>query len=291
MPIDPSAALAAPAVTAASSWDADRVILYHLGVGAGASPTDPDELRYVYEPQLVVLPTFSMVVAAAASTSAVNGPGLEYDPGGLLQVGQDLEVHQPLRASGTAVSAARVEAVWDKGRAAVFVVAVETTADDGSLLCRNRLTLYARGAGGFGGDPGPPTHEPPASPPAAVLHEMHVPTIGQLAAIFRLTGDRTPLHIDPVAARAAGLGRPTLPGLCTWGIACKALVSRLLSGDPARVRRFSVRFTGPIHPGETIGLRWWEQDGADRPPRAFAFDAHVVERDAPLLDRGLLVVG
>jgi len=273
--IDPDAALAATYPPVPSPWGRDLVILYHLGLGAGSPPTDERELRYVYEPVLHVLPTFVTVPASAASAPAATGTGLEYRPADLLHGAQDIEVYAPVPPEADAHSTARVEAVYDKGSAAVVVVATETALDDGSLVARTRLTLFIRGAGGFGGDPGPKAAAPQVGGAPTAVFEL--PTLPQQALMFRMSGDRTPLHVDPAAARAAGLDRPTLPGLCTWGMVCKGIIDRLLDADVTAVASFSARFSGPVFPGETLMVRTWH-DGA-----RIVADVTVAERKAPAL--------
>lgn len=253
--IDPGLALGAPSVTTSSAWCADDVILYQLALGAGARPDDAREVRYVHEDRLAVLPTFASVPASTASTLAVRGPGLDLDLRRVLHVEQELELFRPIPPSADVTNRAGVESVQDRGRDARIVVAVDTLLADGALLATNRFHLLATGAGGFGRPSAAPTRSTALTtdrPPELVVRTATLP---QQAALFRLCSDRTPVHIDPAAARAAGLPKPTLQGLCTWGVIGKMLIDECLGGDHLAIRRYRARFTGMVFPGETLESR------------------------------------
>jgi acyl dehydratase len=275
MPIDPAAALAAALPARTTSWDADDVILYHLGVGAGLGrPTDPAELAYTYEPRLVALPTFAVVPPFAALVSAVMGqvPGLDVNPALVLHGEQDLELHRPLPIEGTVENRPRIAALHDKGKAALVVLEVTSGEPGGDPWFTNRFTIFARGEGGFGGPPAPP---PGNEPPADAVVES--PTMSHQALIYRLSGDKNPLHADPEFARLAGFDRPILHGLCTYGVVCKAVVDTLLGGDVTAVTRYQTRFAGIVFPGETVVTSMW-RDG-DR----IVLSATTKERGQPVL--------
>jgi acyl dehydratase len=260
MPIDPDLALGATIEPFSTSWDADDVILYHLGIGAGLNrPTDPAELAYTYEQKLVVLPSFAVVPAFRGLTMAATGqvPGLAVNPIMILHGEQDLEIHRPLPAQGSAEHRARVASLYDKGKAALFTIEVES-GPAGDPLFTNRFTIFARGEGGFGGDPNSPApgNTPPDRAPDAVAES---PTMSHQALIYRLSGDKNPLHADPDFAKLGGFDTPILHGLCTFGIACKAVVDTLLDGDVTAVKRYQVRFTGVVFPGETVVTSMWRE--------------------------------
>ncbi|NLU81655.1 MaoC/PaaZ C-terminal domain-containing protein [Rhodococcus sp. HNM0569] len=265
MTIDRDAALAAPPTRRDISWTERDVMLYQLGLGAGASPLDPAELAWVYEKDLKVLPTFAMVAgqgisAGHAPAPGMSMPGIDIDLRRILHAGQSLTVHAPIPAAGGAVLSSRTADVWDKGKAAVVVR--ETDAVDretGEPLWTSRMQIWARGEGGFGGPAGPA--DPPAVParePDKVLVSATTPS---QALLYRLSADMNPLHADPRFAAAAGFDRPILHGLASYGVVCRAVVDGILGGDPGRVSEYSVRFAGTLVPGESIETAVW-QDGS-----------------------------
>ena len=245
MPIDASAALGATIAPFSSSWDADDVILYHLGIGAGlGKPTDPAELAYTYEQKLVVLPSFGVVPAFQGLMTAVIGqvPGLAINPVMVLHGEQDLEIHKPIPTSATVEHRPRIASIYDKGKAALITLEIES-GPAGDPIFTNRFTIFARGEGGFGGDANSPApgNTPPEREPDAVVES---PTMSHQALIYRLSGDKNPLHADPDFAKLGGFDTPILHGLCTYGIVCKATVDTLLGGDVTAVARYQVRFAG-----------------------------------------------
>jgi acyl dehydratase len=261
MPIDAAAALGATISPYSSTWDADDVILYHLGIGAGLNKaTDAAELAYTYEQKLMVLPSFAVVPAFQGLVTAATGqvPGLAVNPVMILHGEQDLEIHRPIPTSGTIENRPRVASLYDKGKAALFTIEVESGPADDPLFT-NRFTIFARGEGGFGGDPNSPTpgNTPPDREPDTVVES---PTMSHQALIYRLSGDKNPLHADPDFAKLGGFDTPILHGLCTFGIACKAVVDTVLGGDVNAVARYQVRFTGVVFPGETVVTSMW-RDG------------------------------
>ncbi|MFF8383640.1 MaoC/PaaZ C-terminal domain-containing protein [Streptomyces kanasensis] len=285
MPIDVRRALTAAPRSAAVTWDATDVQLYHLGIGAGVPATDPAELRYTLESRLHVLPAFATVAGARSGViSALSAPGVDVDLAAVLHGGQRLDVHRPVPVSGRAVTTSRVTAVYDKGRAALVVLRSETADGDGPLWT-SEAEVYVRGEGGFGGERGPA--RPAAAPDRAPDRTVERPVREDQALLYRLSGDRNPLHADPEFARRAGFDRPVLHGLCTYGMTLKAVVDTVLGGDVTRVRAYHARFTGVVYPGETLRVRLW--DATDRPDRTGAgagvrVAVTVAERgDAPVL--------
>src|SRR5258706_6339244 len=185
MPLDPDIATVAALSDVHDSWDADRVLLYHVGLGAGARPTDPAELAYVNERHLKVLPTFSVIPGFEAVRPAMQGPGLDYKISQILHGEQELVVHNPLPPEASVVTTPAVEAVYDKGKAGLLVLRGETRTTDGTPLCTNRFRLFIRGEGGFGGDSGPAPEPWEVSGEPAL--RVEVPTLPQQAAIYRLS--------------------------------------------------------------------------------------------------------
>ncbi|MER5601814.1 MaoC/PaaZ C-terminal domain-containing protein [Streptomyces sp. NPDC002265] len=264
MPIDAAKALAAAPRIGEISWDSRDVQLYHLGIGAGIPATDPDELRYTLESRLHVLPSFA-TVAGGGKPGVISGlsmPGIEVDLARVLHGGQSLTVHRPLPVQGTATSTGTIAAVYDKGKAAVLVMRTEVADADGPLWT-NDAQIFVRGEGGWGGDRGPSARlEPPAGPPDRVVERA---VREDQALLYRLSGDWNPLHADPEFAKVAGFERPILHGLCTYGIALKAVVDTLLGGDVTRVHGYDTRFAGVVYPGESLRIRMWgPRDGEVR---------------------------
>jgi len=262
MPIDVATALAANPSRHEASWTAKDVMLYHLGIGAGTPATDRAELRYTYEDDLQVLPSFVTVIGGGAIGGGLSSlPGIDVDLKSVLHGGQEIVVHRPLPARGTIVQSGRVRAVYDKGRAAVIVLEGSGTLADGTELYTSLNEIFVRGEGGFGGDRGPATAYPvPDREPDLTVERA---TRGDQALLYRLSGDWNPLHADPDFAKAAGFDAPILHGLCSYGLVLKAVVDSCLDGDATRVRRYRTRFAGIFFPGETMRVRIW-QDGDTR---------------------------
>ncbi len=257
MPIEPDKALGFEFPEAESAWNADQVILYHLGIGAGVPPTDPKELEYTYEGNLKVLPSFAVIPVFGALTGVLSVPGLEFNPMMLLHGEQDIEIAGPIPTDATARHSGRVAAIYDKGKAAVVVLDVTTKNAKGETLFVNHFSVFLRGEGGFGGESGPePGNVPPDRAPDGVVES---PTLPQQALLYRLSGDKNPLHADPSFAAMGGFDRPILHGLCSYGIACKAIVDHVLGGDVAKVARYQARFRGVVFPGETLVTRYWRE--------------------------------
>ncbi len=294
MPIDPAKALGADLGESAGAYGPDDVILYHLGVGAGFRATDSDELAYTYEKDLVVLPSFAVVASGgmtARSRRAKGGgggiggigkvPGLEFDPAMLLHGEQDVALHRPLPTAAELTTRGRIAEIYDKGKAALVIVEYAASDADGPLFT-NRMSLFLRGEGGFGGPSGPKAgNERPDREPDGVVESRTLP---QQALLYRLNGDKNPLHADPDFAKRGGFDRPILHGLCSYGIACKAVVDAALGGDPSRVSRYQARFAGVAFPGETYRTAWW-RDG-DR----ILLDVRSAERDAPIITNAAITL-
>ncbi|MBW1686771.1 MAG: MaoC family dehydratase N-terminal domain-containing protein [Deltaproteobacteria bacterium] len=263
MPVDREKALGASLGERESGWEVDDVILYHLGVGAGVPPTNPGELEYTYEKNLKVLPSF-VVVAGGRRRAVISGgggglnlPGIEFNLTQLLHGEQDIEIHKTLPTSAETHSSGRVADVFDKGKAALVITEYETRDEAGDLLFTVRSSLFIRGEGGFGGPSGPKVgNTPPERDPDGVVESVTLP---QQALLYRLSGDKNPLHADPDFAKMAGFDQPIIHGLCSYGIACKAIVDHVLGGDPTRVARYQARFAGIGFPGETCLTSYWEE--------------------------------
>ncbi len=261
MPINLDEAIGAELDPVEFSWTSSDVQLYHLGLGAGADPLDERELRYLVDGTPQVLPTFGNVAQSFHMTEAptVKFPGIDIELSRVLHASEAISAPGPIPASGTGRAVTRFTDIWDKGKAAVIWSETTVTTPDGDPLWTQKRSIFARGEGGFGGERGPSgSTEPPDRAPDA---ELSIPTLPQQALLYRLCGDRNPLHSDPGFASAAGFPKPILHGLCTYGIGCKALVDAFLDGDAARVGSYGARFAGVLFPGETLKASVWKEDG------------------------------
>jgi len=282
MPIDRDRALGAVLPESTSSWTEDDVILYHLGVGAGVPATDPSELAYCYEANLKVLPSYATTLPFQLLAHLGSVEGLDFNFAMLLHGEQDLHVHQPLPTAATVTHRGSVVEIWDKGKGALVVLEVVTTDKANDPLFTNRYSVFLRGEGGFGGPGGPGARN--LAPEREPDHTVESPTMAQQALLYRLSGDKNPLHADPNFAALGGFDRPILHGLCSFGIACKAVVDGVLGGDVSRVERFEGRFTGPVFPGETLVTSVW-RDG-----NSYLLSVATNERRSPVLSNAALTV-
>jgi acyl dehydratase len=281
MPIDLDKALGAALPEAAFDWSEKDVILYQLGLGAGVPATHPNELAYTYEPNLKVLPTFGVQPAFPMLAGIMAVDGLSFNLMSLLHGEQSIEVSGPLPTAAKTSTSGRVAEIWDKGKAALVVIEATTEDEAGKTLCVNRFSLFLRGEGGFGGEPGP-SSSGEAAPDRAPDHVVESPTLEQQGLLFRLSGDINPLHADPAMAKMAGFERPILHGVCSYGIVCKAGFDRALGGDVAAVGRYQARFAGVVLPGETIVTSLWDE--GDR----VLIAATSKERDTPVITNAVL---
>jgi acyl dehydratase len=282
VPIDPEKVLGAKLPDSSWEWDADRVILYHLGLGAGVPANDPGELSYTYEQQLKVLPSFGVLPVFGALSGMLALPGMDFNPMMLLHGEQDLVIHRSIPIAGKVDNQSKIASVFDKGKGAVIVVEAETTLESGEQLCTNRFSSFIRGEGGFGGDPGPPTSNvAPSGPPDFEVESITLP---QQALLYRLSGDKNPLHADPAMAALGGFDRPILHGLCSFGILCKAAVDHVLGGDVTRVRRYQARFAGVAFPGETLITSMWREDGT------ILMATRSKERGTPVISNAVITI-
>ena len=271
--IDPQRLVSLPPQETRQTISARETILYALGVGETALP-------FVYEDGLKMLPT--MAVTLAYPGFVWRDPAYGADWAKILHGETGITIHAPLPAHGEFVGLSTFDSVADKGAAKGAIVRQTRRIYDGAgmLLATVRNASFLRGDGGCG-SVGEPGNAPAPVPDRAPDLSLDLPTLPSQALIYRLSGDLNPLHIDPAVATGAGFPRPILHGLCTYGIAGRALLAALCEGDPARLRRMGARFTSPVFPGETIRTEIWREGGR------IAFRARVVERDLVVLDNGL----
>jgi len=281
MAIDPDKARGAQLPEGESSYTKDQVILYHLGLGAGVPATDAGELEYTYEKDLKVLPSFAVIPAFGSMGGVSNIPGLQFNLAMLLHGEQEVILHEPLPPEAQLKVSAHVPEIYDKGKAALVILESEAKdADSGKPLFTNRFSLFIRGEGGFGGDSGPKAgNQPPDRAPDGVITRQLMP---QQALIYRLSGDKNPLHADPEFAKMAGFDKPIIHGLCSFGVTCKAIVDEVLGGDVAKVARYQARFAGVGFPGETYEISYWKEG------KQILINVKSVERDAPIISNAVI---
>lgn len=236
-------------------YDRDDVILYALAIGA-----EPDELDFVYEKDLKVLPTFAVIPVRDKRLNSTDALNLDYTK--LLHGENRVEIFKPLPAQARLTATNTVKAIYDKGKGAVVVTEIEARDEAGDLVFKNIPSVFVRGEGGFGGDRGPSGEKnvPPDRAPDATATMR---TGAGQAQLYRLCGDKNILHVDPDFARLAGFDRPILHGLCTYGIVARAVLKNLLGNDPARVKAYEARFAGVVFPGDELRVEMWKVE-ADR---------------------------
>ena len=231
------------------------VVLYALGVGATA-----EELSLVYENSpggLKVLPSFCVVPAMRAFPKC--GDDIEWSL--MLHGEQTIRLSRPIPPEGKLIQTGVITDIFDKGKGAVFHAKITGNTEDGHHLYDAHWTIFYLGAGGFGGNPGPKTES--VVPPEGLEPDFSFSCkiAENQAALYRLSGDLNPLHLDPAAARRGGFDRPILHGLCTYGIATRLLVNGLLAGDVSRLKEFKARFSSVVYPGDTLTTEGWKTDG------------------------------
>jgi len=257
-------------------------ILYALGLSLGLNPVETEQLHYVYENELRTLPSICNVLAHPGFWLQQSTLGIDWVSA--LHGEQRFVIHKPLASQGSVHGVTRVLGVDDKGRdrgALLFYEKVVTDRATAARLCTVQTTGFLRGDGGCGSGGAllPPLEPVPMQGPDAVLDW---PTTAQAALIYRLCGDRNPLHADPAVAARAGFQRPILQGLCTMGMACFCLIDMYCKGHPELLGSMAVRFGGVVYPGETLRIESWRRG------RTIQFRARVLERPGTVLDRGLV---
>ena len=231
-------------------YDDRDVMLYAVGVGA-------TELDFVFERNLKVLPTFAVIPAFPGLMGLTQA--VEINPVMILHGEQSIKLNKPIPVKGKLTTSGKVTGVYDKGKGALVVIESETKDEQGAALFVNTASVFVRGAGGFGGERGPEAgNKPPDRAPDKTVEMQTLPT---QAMIYRLSGDRNPLHVDPAFAKMAGYDTPILHGLCTLGHAGRAVLGTYCDNDPARMTGLEVRFSGVVFPGDSIITEMWDEGG------------------------------
>jgi acyl dehydratase len=255
-------------------------MLYALGIGLGHDPMNEDELPFVYEKNLKVLPTIAAILGYVGFWARDRDTGIDWLK--MVNGEQGVTLHRPLTGQGTVVGKQRIVEVIDKGAgkgALVLTTREVTDKTTGDRIATVTQTSFCRSDGGFGGPPrvAPEPHPIPEREPDAVCD---LGTRPEAALIYRLSADRNPLHAEPAVAKAAGFPRPIMHGLGNFGIAGHAVLKTMCGYDPAKFVSFACRFSSPVFPGETIRTEMW-RDGA-----VVSFRSRVVERDVLAINNG-----
>ncbi len=266
----------------AHSYDDTKILLYNLGIGMGRDPLDAAEMPFVFEhPALRAVPTAATVLAMGGGL--LDGAAINWNF--VVHGEQRLTLHRPLPPAAELINNVYIAEVLDKGagKGALITLRSSVRLASGEPLFDTDHTMFARGDGGFGG----------ASKSAAVPHEMptrapdivHVTqTRPDQALLYRLSGDRHPLHAEPAYAKAAGFERPILHGMCSYGIACRAILATVVDYDPARIKQFDARFTSPVFPGETIHTDIWVD------AETVSYRSRIAAREVVSINNGRCVI-
>lgn len=266
-------------------WTSKDALLYAVGIGAGQA-----DLQFTTENtrdvQQVVYPTFAVVAGAgtqSAGASAMSQIG-SFNWALLVHGSQAITLHRPIPVEAEATVQDKVVAMYDKGKAAVVVMENEVKLASGEPLWNARSAVFIRGEGGWGGDRGPsgPQNEPPVD--TAPDHEVTLQTAPDQAFVYRLSGDRNPLHTDPSFAAMGGFDRPILHGLCTYGFTGRALLASLCDNDVTRFQHIEGRFSAPVLPGDALTVRIWRTGSGEA-----VFTTSVGDR--VVIDQGLVRFG
>lgn len=280
MPLNPQA-VGATGDVRTISWNSKDALLYAVGIGAGS-----DDLAFSTENtsgiDQVVFPTFAVVAGSGTASPGKSAMGEigTFNWAMLVHGSQAITLHRPIPVEAQATTQDKVVAMYDKGKAAVVVTENEVKTADGQPLWTTRSSVFIRGEGGWGGDRGPsgPQNEPPATAPD---HQVTLQTSPDQAFVYRLSGDRNPLHTDPSFAALGGFDRPILHGLCTYGFTGRALLKSLCDDDVARFHHIEGRFSSPVMPGDALTVRIWRTE-----PGQAVFTTSVGDR--VVIDQGLV---
>ena len=228
------------------------LIIYALGIGFGR-----EDLEYVYEgsKDFKAFPSYGVILPSNAGIEAFLSTKANFAM--VVHGEQSLEIYRDLPRSATVSTTAVIEGIYDKGSGALIVIRFDSKDKNGNPLCTNWMGAFVRGAGGFGGG-AQPKKEIPAIPQTSPDLAYTIETEPNQAALYRMSGDRNPLHIDPAVAKAVGFQEPILHGLCTYGIACRRFVKEVLQGDSRRLKSYSARFSSPVIPGELLQAKVWQ---------------------------------
>jgi acyl dehydratase len=234
------------------SYDERDLIIYALGIGYGK-----EALEYVYEgaKDFKAFPTYGVILPSNAGAEAFLSTKANFAM--VVHGEQTLQIHNPLPRKATVLTTAVIEGIYDKGSGALIVMRFDSKDKKGADICSNWMGAFVRGAGGFGGA-AQPKREIPVIPQRNPDFFFDAQTEVNQAALYRMSGDRNPLHIDPAIAQAVGFKEPILHGLCTYGVVCRQFVKEVFQGDSAKLKSYSARFSSPVIPGQSLQTKVWE---------------------------------
>lgn len=282
--LDPQKLLSWPFRDVRCAYSDTDTILYALSIGLGSDPADAKQLPYVYEEGLKAFATMPIVLGMIDDVGFLFDPSVGIDLPRMLHGETGLRLHKPLPPAGEVISRLAIDRLVDRGEGRGAILYFSRTVRDAStndLLATETGSFFMRGNGGFGGQPGTSVaaHQIPERPCDA---GTELATLPQQALLYRLTGDRNPLHADPRIAGKAGFKQPILHGSCTYGFAAHGLAKLLCDCDSHRLRRVDARFTAPVYPGETLQVDVWRTG-----PGVAGFRVSVLERNLVAIDNGL----
>ena len=285
MPIKYDEVMALKNVGQKYAWTDREVMLYAVGIGMGADPMDQKELSFVNEGyftprELNVVPTYASVAAWGATAGPIDVNRLMVVDGE-----RDITFHKPLPVKANITADSSIIGVFDKGKDKGAVILRKTVLKDekGDNLATLIASQFARGDGGFGG-PSDGQPEPHKIPTRAPDMSVDISTRADQALIYRLCGDRNPLHSDPEFAKRAGFDRPILHGMCTYGLSCRAVLQTYADYDPLAFKQHVTRFSAPVFPGETVSFDLW-RDG-----NVISLEGRVKARNVTVIRNGRTVL-
>lgn len=281
MPLNREAMLAYQPTDEVASYDADDTIFYALSIGLGADPTAAHTLPFVHESNLIAFPTMAFVIGWS---SVLSNPDFGIERGQQVVAGLGIELHATLPPSGRLKARNRIPSVSDAGKGALIRVRRTLTTEAGIPVATVDTDVFVRGAGGFSErrEDSERAPAPPDSPPDVTCD---LPTRPDMALIYRLNGDRNPLHANPEFARRVGFERPILHGQATFAIAVHALAKSMLDYDVSRLRSMQARLVKPFYPGQTLRAQFWPAG------ERILFRCSAAESDAVVIDNGVAVIG
>jgi acyl dehydratase len=238
-------------------YGATDSMLYALGIGMGSDPQDLNQLRFVYEQELLAVPTMAVVLGCPDFWMHAPDAGLDWK--NILHVEQELALHRTLQPVGKVVGKTAIESIVDKRSQGALITTRRDIFDATTteLIASTRATILCRSDGHFGGgDPAvsPDRHVPKGPPDVTCV----LPSFGQSALIYRLSGDHNPLHADIRVAQSVGFERPILHGLCTFGMVGHAVLRALCDYEVSRLKKLKLRFSSPFYPGEHLKTSFWK---------------------------------